>query len=179
MPLTKHPPDRSVRAAFPHTAPTSDVKLAAQRCSLHGPVQYRDKFALSRSHDRLDHVLLGPAPSLQRLLGFRFVRRLQRYYETVRLLGSVHARRAGSLSRAGLISSIQTPPRPPGFRSESFHVRGSTTTPVPRHCSRTLVAPHRTRRYLHRPFRMPAHVRFEIVQFRALKCRNSRFQDFP
>src|SRR5207245_1619249 len=100
---TERPPHRSVRAAFPHTAPTSGpngycVPYAFQRLWHACP-------ALSPARALLVCIPLGrPRPWLHRLRRVwlpavgsagglsRFVRRLRSYYGVVRLLGSVHHR---------------------------------------------------------------------------------------
>src|SRR5687767_8972679 len=95
------------------------------------------------------HVLLAPAPSLQRLLGFHLVRHFLWYYEPVRLLCCVHVRLSVYPSRTGLF--LQTQQRSPGSRAESVSAcLGSLTTPD-RPITRRLrnapcCLPHRDRR---------------------------------
>ena len=90
--VTSRPPPRSVRAAFPHTAPTSgpngkQLPYAVRRLSHAHPAQSPARALLVR-------IPLGPRPWLHQLRSgsLRFVRRLPSYYGRVRLLGSVHHR---------------------------------------------------------------------------------------
>src|ERR1051326_2469784 len=82
--IAERPPHRTVRAAFPHTAPP----CGRQRLSHADP-------ALSPEHVLLVRIPLGLGPSLHRLRSgvFRFVRWLPRYYGLVRLPAPVHHRR--------------------------------------------------------------------------------------
>ena len=67
MPVTRHPPHRSVRADFPHTAPTSGVwRHSAYLCFLtHTPQPTRRRPpALCPGCGRLVRVPLGQRPSL-------------------------------------------------------------------------------------------------------------------
>src|SRR5712691_10506281 len=91
-PITGRPPHRSVRAAFPHTAPTSgihgdDAPYASQRLCHAYPVLRPVRALLAR-------IPLGLRPWLRRLRSgsLRLVRRLHSYYGVVRLLVPVHHR---------------------------------------------------------------------------------------
>ena len=83
-PITERPPHRTVRAAFPHTAPTlgNDGSMTRMQSSA-----WHTYYAGAESDVRvaLDYIPLGPRPSLHRLrrqlLGF--VRRLHCYYGSV------------------------------------------------------------------------------------------------
>ena len=72
MPVARHPPHRSVRADFPHTAPTSDEWRHSQPAALaHSLQPLGHTFsALCRSHVALSVVLLGLRSSLQALRGW-------------------------------------------------------------------------------------------------------------
>jgi len=92
--IADRPPHRTVRAALPHTAATSE---SSERCCYSHTAQSLGH-SLPRSVSGewgLNGVLLGPRPSLPRLrrrLLF-FVRLVHRYYGAVRLLQSVRVRR--------------------------------------------------------------------------------------
>ena len=89
--VARYPPHRSVRADFPHPAPTSDDGVRANG-STHAlqPLGHASA-ALCRSHVWLSDVLLGLRPSLQALRGWlpSLVRTLHWYYTRVRLLARV------------------------------------------------------------------------------------------
>src|SRR6266545_5179057 len=91
-PITGRPPHRSVRAAFPHTAPTSGIHgdyapYASQRLCHAVPVLRPVRALLAR-------IPLGLRPWLHRLRSgpLRLVRRLHSYYGVARLLVPVHHR---------------------------------------------------------------------------------------
>jgi hypothetical protein len=81
--IAERPPHRSVRAAFPHTAPTlgnggSPIRMQSNDwCTYVG--------AVSDARVALNCISLGPRPSLHRLRrrSLGFVRRLHRYYGSV------------------------------------------------------------------------------------------------
>src|ERR1039457_3469223 len=89
--VARYPPHRSVRADFPHPAPTSDDGVRANG-STHAlqPLGHASA-ALCRSHVWLSDVLLRLRPSLQALRGWlpSLVRTLHWYYPRVRLLARV------------------------------------------------------------------------------------------
>src|SRR5713226_5533689 len=81
--IAERPPHRTVRAAFPHTAPTlgnggSPIRMQSNDwCTYVG--------AVSDARVALNCISLGPRPSLHRLRrrSLGFVRRLHRYYGSV------------------------------------------------------------------------------------------------
>jgi hypothetical protein len=84
--ITDRPPHRTVRAALPHTAPTSEAWRAG--CYSHTVQSLGLSFpALCRASAELNGVLLDPRPSLPRLRrrSLFFVRLVHRYYGAVRL----------------------------------------------------------------------------------------------
>jgi hypothetical protein len=112
MPVTQHPPPRSRRAAPPHRAPASgrDVQASEDACRTPSSTCDREHPALRPAPGMLDHVPLGPFPSLhllRRSLGATFVRRLPRYYAAVRLPAPVHHGRAPWVHRADLARDRQ------------------------------------------------------------------------
>ena len=94
IPVTRHPPHRSVRALI--TAYGSSLRCWRQTARRTPPDPWHTRSpALCRERVRSCDVLLGPLPSLHR---FRrrlplFVQQLHRYYCVVRLLQNVHAHR--------------------------------------------------------------------------------------
>jgi hypothetical protein len=137
----------SGRAVFPHPALAlgSDASTA-HRCCLPYPLQRTGRAgpALSPGRVLLVRVPLGQSPSLHRLRPRLpgLVRRLHRYYETVRLPGLVHRRRA-SLdfpTRPAALSATGEP-RTSRFSCEVFpYVPGSSTARDP-NASRASDAP--------------------------------------
>jgi hypothetical protein len=112
MPVTRHPPHRSRRAALPHRAPASgrDAQASEEACRTQSSTCDREHPALRPAPGMLDHVSLGQLPSLhllRRSLGATFVRRLPRYYEAVRLPAPVHHGRAPQVHRADLAITRQ------------------------------------------------------------------------
>jgi hypothetical protein len=90
--VTSRPPRRSVRAAFPHTAPTSGPN---GNCLPHAGQRLCHAYpALRPARALLARIPLGPHPWLHQLRSgsLRFVRRLHSYYGRVRLLVPVHHR---------------------------------------------------------------------------------------
>src|SRR6476619_938260 len=90
--VTSRPPPRSVRAAFPHTAPTSGNDGSKLPYANQRPVP---RLSGSESGTCLvGRIPLGPRPWLHQLRSgsLRFVRRLHSYYGRVRLLVPVHHR---------------------------------------------------------------------------------------
>ena len=81
--IAERPPHRTVRAAFPHTAPTLGNGGSTTRMQPNDWYTYVG--AESDARVSLDCIPLGPRPSLhqlrRRLLGF--VRQLHRYYGSV------------------------------------------------------------------------------------------------
>jgi hypothetical protein len=112
MPVTRHPPHRSQRAALPHWAPASGrnakallwirmINLPIPTCGLTYPLQlmWHAHPALRPEHGLLVRIALGQTSSLHRLRRLRgsrkrlagvVVRRFRRYYTSVRLPVSVH-----------------------------------------------------------------------------------------
>ena len=100
-------PHRSRRAALPHRAPASggNAQAPAGACRMQSSTCDRETPALRPVPGMLDHVPLGPLPSLhllRRSPGATLVRRLPRYYEAVRLPASVHHGRIPWVPRADL-----------------------------------------------------------------------------
>src|SRR5260370_41956432 len=91
--ITERPPHRTVRAAFPHTAPTLGNNGSTTRMQSNDWNTYAA--AASDARVALDCIPLGPRPSLHRLRrrSLSFVHRLHRYYGSVCLFSSVHPRR--------------------------------------------------------------------------------------
>jgi len=106
MPVTRHPPHRSRRAARPHRAPASGRDAQAQSaCRTWSSTCDRGHPALRPAPGMLGHVPLGPLPSfhlLRRSHGATLVRRFPRYSEAVRLPAPVHHGRTPCVHRAGL-----------------------------------------------------------------------------
>src|SRR5262252_9271562 len=112
MPVTRHPPPRSRRAALPHRAPASGDNAQAPEgaCRTQSSICDRETPALCPAPGLLDHVPLGPLPSLhllRRSPGATLVRRLPRYYEAVRLPAPVHHGRIPWVPRADLVQQHQ------------------------------------------------------------------------
>jgi hypothetical protein len=112
MPVARHPPHRSRRAALPHRAPASgrDAQASEDACRTQSSTCDRETPALRPAPGMLDHVPLGQLPSLhllRRSLGATFVRRLPRYYEAVRLPAPVHHGRTPWVHRADLTSQAR------------------------------------------------------------------------
>jgi hypothetical protein len=100
-------PPRSRRAALPHRAPASgrDAQASEDACRTQSRTCDREHPALRPAPGMLDHVPLGPLPSLhllRRSLGATVGRRLPRYYDAVRLPAPVHHGRAPQVHRADL-----------------------------------------------------------------------------
>ena len=96
MLIAEHPLHRSGRAALPHPAPVSGTdgyhRMRLSFTIMPIPV-------LCPGHGTLIRIPLDQPPSLhllRRCLGRSFVRKLRRYYATVRLPVVVHRRRASS-----------------------------------------------------------------------------------
>ena len=104
--LAGGPPHRSVRAALPHTAPTSGQWRRGDRSRFtHAPPSKQHAYpALSPARGSETCVPFGRSPSLHGLRQPRvFVRPLPRYYEIVRLPSNVHPGRAAK----GLLRAIR------------------------------------------------------------------------
>ena len=83
----------------------------------------------------LERLPLGQSPFLHRLLSLSpsLVRRLRRYYETVRLPETVHHRGASLDFPMRSVTSSQTVTGSPGFRSRCLRAcSGSQTAPGPK-----------------------------------------------
>ena len=99
-PVSRRPPHRSQQAELPHWAPASgdDDQAAIGRPSCPGKLLLQPYPVLCPATGLLARIPLGPLPSLHRLRRrlphTHFVRRLLRYYGSVRLPVSVHRRRA-------------------------------------------------------------------------------------
>jgi len=89
--IAERPPHRSVRAAFPHTAPTSGRRRSLAVCS---PAPVTRSSGSVPGTCLLTRIPLGPSPSLHQLRSGspRLVRQLHRYYDWVRRPASVHHR---------------------------------------------------------------------------------------
>src|SRR4029453_6373266 len=102
----------------------------------------RDNSALCPAPGMLDHVPLGPLPSLHLLrqsLGATLVRRLPRYYEAVRLPAPVHHGRTPEVHRADLACLPgQMQGLPGSTHSVSMHARGLRPRRVRRHLAKTV-----------------------------------------
>ena len=118
--IAERPPHRSVRAAFPHTAPTSGQRRLLAVCSpaqvarLSGSVPGA---CIAVVHSPWSQPLAPPTP--QR---YRLVRRLHRYYDWARLPASVHHRLrllAFPMRTIGLIGRWSDA-GPPRFRRVPF-----------------------------------------------------------
>jgi hypothetical protein len=112
MPVTRHPPHRSRRAALPHRAPASghDAQASEDACRTQSSTCDREHPALRPAPAMLDHVPLGQLPSLhllRRSLGATLVRRLPQYSEAVRLPAPVPYGRAPWVHRPGLAITRQ------------------------------------------------------------------------
>src|SRR5579863_8030896 len=82
--VTSRPPPRSVRADFPHTAPTSGVTAVSAVCA---PAPVSRLFGSESGTCCAVRIPLGLGPSLHQLRhgALRFVRWLHRYYGLARL----------------------------------------------------------------------------------------------
>src|SRR5438067_1660422 len=81
--IAERPPHRTVRAAFPHTAPTLGNDGSTTRMQSNDWYTYAG--AVSDARVALDCIPLGPRPSLHRLRrrSLSFAHRLHRYYGSV------------------------------------------------------------------------------------------------
>ena len=111
MPVARHPPHRSRRAALPHRAPASGLRAATRRCLPYAAARMcQEPPALCPAPGFLRHVPLGQLPSLhllRRSRGAALVRRLPRDSAAVRLPAPVHHGRAPWVHRADLASARQ------------------------------------------------------------------------
>jgi hypothetical protein len=111
MPVARHPPHRSRRAARPHRAPASGLRAATRRCLPYAAERLgQETPALGPAPGFLRHVPLGQLPSLpllRRSRGATLVRRLPRDSAAVRRPAPVHHGRAPGVHRADLALARQ------------------------------------------------------------------------
>ena len=111
MPVTRHPPHSSRRAALPHRAPASGRRAGIRRGLPYAAERLgQETPARCPAPGFLRHVPLGPLPSLhllRRSRGATLVRRLPRYSEAVRLPAPVPHGRAPWVHRADLAIARQ------------------------------------------------------------------------
>ena len=113
MPVTRHPPHRSRRAALPHRAPASgdDAQAPEGACRTRSSTCSRGAPALCPVPGMLCRVPLSPPPSLHSLRQLErtttVVRELHRYSEAVRLPAPVHHGGAPWVPRADLAEMCQ------------------------------------------------------------------------
>ena len=97
MPITRHPPHRSVREELPHTAPASgyDAKPLESRqyvfCQVRSMLHPISEYSSQSSYPEFP-LANGLSSSVSAIGCPIFVRCLHRYYAAVRLLNSVHVR---------------------------------------------------------------------------------------
>jgi hypothetical protein len=111
MPVTRHPPHSSRRAALPHRAPASGRRAGIRRGLPYAVARLgQETPARCPAPGFLRHLPLGPLPALHRLRrspGATLVRRLPRDSEAVRLPAPVHHGRTPWVPRADLASARQ------------------------------------------------------------------------